>query len=67
MNLTDPAGIDLAALRALVNSTPHEERDTILPDGKFPAISYLRVFGHPQRTGRRSLDSRAARSRRSES
>lgn len=50
MNLTDPADIDLAALRALVNSTPHEERDTILPDGKFPAISYLRVFTKDQAT-----------------
>ena len=50
MNLTDPAGIDLAALRALVTSTPREDRDTILPDGKFPAISYLRVSTKDQAT-----------------
>ena len=48
MNITEPAGIDLAALRALVNSSPHEERNKILPDGKFPAISYLWVSAKGQ-------------------
>ena len=50
MTLLDlPQGIDLGALRSLANVTS-KTLDVTLPDGKVPAISYLRVSTKDQAT-----------------
>ncbi len=50
MTLLDlPAGIDLSILRSLANGV-YPAADVTLPDGKVPAISYLRVSTKDQAT-----------------
>ena len=50
MTLLDlPAGLDLSALRSLAGPAT-QALDVALPDGKVPAISYLRVSTKDQAT-----------------
>jgi site-specific DNA recombinase len=51
MTLLDlPAGLDLGALRTLAIGPKPSHEETALPDGKVPAISYLRVSTKDQAT-----------------
>lgn len=51
MTLIDlPAGLDLSALRTLATGPKPSHEATALPDGKVPAISYLRVSTKDQAT-----------------
>src|SRR5699024_6926836 len=51
MTLLDlPAGLDLGALRTLATGPKPTHEATALPDGKVPAISYLRVSTKDQAT-----------------
>src|SRR5690606_5478856 len=51
MTLLDlPAGLDLGALRTLAAGPKQTSEAAALPDGKVPAISYLRVSTKDQAT-----------------